>query len=277
MISESDRSSSPFKLLAEIRRNLAEVNQTCIEWDGGIDRDEEERVSYLIESAFESSLVLMEAIGKPETRSRIITLYEQARKNPSETGYARYAGEVYSVWSYRLSLILDPIEKINFQLNKDIEEPLYLIERILNRLANVERALQQRYASRQPFVVNDEYDLQDLLRSLLSLYFDDISAEDPGPKFAGSSTRVDLLLRKEKIVIELKKTRNDTTEAALGRELKLDIVDYNQRPNCEALVILIDDIAARIKNPQGFAADLKKVEQDFRVEVYILTARGVIS
>lgn len=51
---------------------------------------------------------------------------------------------------------------------------------------------------------------------------------------------------------------NCISEAVLGRELKLDIVDYKQRLNCEALVILIDDIAARIKNLQGFAGDLKK-------------------
>ena len=276
-MSKSGRRYRPVKLLTEIRRDLAEVDQICIEWEGGVDPEQRERVEFLMERAFESSLVLMEAIGRSDTRSRILALFEEGRKHLSKTKYAINAGEVYSVWSYRLSLILDPIETVEFQLNKDIEEPLSLIQRILDRFGDVERALRQRYDDREPFVVNDEYDFQDLLRSLLSIYFDDISPEDPGSKFAGSSTRVDLLLRKERIVIELKKTRTDTSEGALGKALKLDIVDYKQRPNCDALVIVIDDGAARVKNPGGFAADLMKVEEGFRVEVYILTARGALA
>ena len=55
--------------------------------------------------------------------------------------------------------------------------------------------------------IKDEYDVQDLLNALLRLNFDDVRPEEYTPSYAGSSTRVDFLLKKEKIVIEVKKTR----------------------------------------------------------------------
>jgi hypothetical protein len=260
----------PLKLLTEIRRNLAEVDGICINWEEGSDPEGEERVKGLLERAFESSLVLTETISRPGSRRHILALYGRAKKNLIATKYSVIAGEVYSAWSYQLSNILDAVEEVQFQLAKDVEEPLELIVRILERFVNVERALQHRYKSRKTLRIKDEYDIQDLLRSLLSIYFDDVSSEDPGPIFGGSSTRVDLLLRKERIVVEIKKTRSDTTARALGKDLKLDIVDYKQRGNCDALVIVVDDRKGRLKNPKGLANDLMKVEEGFRVEVCFL-------
>ena len=59
-------------------------------------------------------------------------------------------------------------------------------------------SLQQRRESRSTLTVKDEYDVQDLLRSLLFLHFKDVRPEEPGPSFAGSSTRADLFLKKRK-------------------------------------------------------------------------------
>jgi hypothetical protein len=269
-MSISGPTKRPLKLLTKIRSDLAEVNSLCVNWEEGSNSEDEERVEALVESAFESSLVLMETIGRPDTRNRILTIFERAKKNLSETRYSVIAGELYSVWSDRLSQILNAVEKAHFQLAKDVEEPLEIIARIVERFVAVERALQHRHDSRPTLSVRDEYDIQDLLRALLSTHFDDVSAEDPGHKFGGSSTRVDLLLRKARIAVEIKKTRSDMTERTLGKELKLDIVDYKQRANCEALVIVIDDRAGRLKNPKGFADDLMRVEEGFRVEVYLL-------
>jgi hypothetical protein len=260
----------PLKLLAEIRRDLVETDRICVNWEERSEPEEEERVEGLLERAFESALVLMETIGRRDTRTRILALYERAKKRLTATKYSINAMEPYSVWSYRLSNILNAVEKAQFQLAKDAEEPLDLVLGIVDRLQVVERALKHRYNSRKTLRVKDEYDIQDLLRSLLAIHFDDVSAEDPGPKFAGSSNRIDLFLRREGIAIEVKKTRSSLSEAALGRALKLDIVDYRQR-EFDALVIVIDDKRGRLKNPKGFVRDLRKVEKGFHVEVRILS------
>ena len=99
--------------------------------------------------------------------------------------------------SDQLSNILDAVEILHAPLPERAEEPIEVISKLVRRLGAIEAALGQRYESRETLIVADEYDLQDLLRSLLFLHFNDISHEDPAAKLAGSSSRVDLLLRKE--------------------------------------------------------------------------------
>ncbi|MGC2356240.1 MAG: hypothetical protein WA491_09275 [Candidatus Acidiferrum sp.] len=257
------------KLAKQIREYLSEVDRICFAWDYGSDSEEKERVATLIEFAFESSLVLAEALHTDATRSRILSLFKRAKKNLTLTAYSEQAAEVYSVWAYRLQLILHSLEIAHLNSdNKPIpEKPLAIISRIVRKFDHVERALQQRRESRCTLTVKDEYDVQDLLRSLLFLHFKDVRPEEPGPSFAGSSTRADLFLKKEKILISIKKTRVDTSQKALQEDLILEIVKYSKRDDCQAMVIVIDDRVRRLKNPDGFAYDLRHATKDFCVLV----------
>ncbi len=69
-----------------------------------------------------------------------------------------------------------------------------------------------RYENRETLKIEDEYDVQDLLHALLLLYFDDVRAED----YAGKSSRMDFLLKNERVVIEVKKTRLGLADKELG-------------------------------------------------------------
>jgi hypothetical protein len=79
------------------------------------------------------------------------------------------------------------------------------IESIIRKFHAVARKLQSRYAKRSTIEINDEYDVQYLFSALLCLYFEDIRPEEYTSSYAGSASRVDFLLKKEKIVIEIKK------------------------------------------------------------------------
>ena len=81
------------------------------------------------------------------------------------------------------------------------------IKLIIRKFDSIVRKLQLRYSNRSTIEINDEYDVQDLFSALLCLYFEDIRPEEYTPSYAGSASRVDFLLKKEKIVIEIKKTR----------------------------------------------------------------------
>ena len=263
---------NPWKLAKDIRQRLADADQICFRWDDGREPEDEERFTFLIEYAFESSLVLAEAVGQNNTRRRISALLKRAKKNLTATAYSINASEAYSIWAERLRQILDPLETVYLSSQPALESelPLKIIARIVKRFDRVERSLGHRYAKRAAVRVNDEYDVHYILRSLLSLYFDDIRPEDPGSTFAGSATRVDLHLKKERIYIEIKKTRAGTTDASLGTELVEDVVKYSQRPDCEAMVIIIDEREKRLKNPTGLAHDLKKTGQDVHVSVHFI-------
>ena len=146
----------------------------------------------------------------------------------------------------------------------------FVIEHIFARFNDVTHQLSDRYENRNSLILNDEYDVQDLLHSLLKLYFDDIRAEEHAPSFAGVNPRLDILLKKEQIVIEVKKTRSSLTFNKLRDDLIVDIVQYRTHPDCKMLYVFIYDPEKRIKNASGFKRDLSKTVPDLETRVFVI-------
>jgi hypothetical protein len=112
------------------------------------------------------------------------------------------------------------------ELSQMLSEPnkqnsLKLVEQICSRFHLVAKQLKSRHSDRATLEVNDEYDTQDLLHSLLHIYFDDIRPEDWTPSYAGGNSRIDFLLKEEQIIIEVKKTR----ETLKARQVGGDFLD----------------------------------------------------
>ncbi|QPB81406.1 hypothetical protein EHE21_08855 [Proteus sp. GOKU] len=138
------------------------------------------------------------------------------------------------------------------------EDPIRIIENICYKFHSVARQLQNRHNDRNTLDIEDEYDVQDLLHSLLRIDFDDIRPEEYSPSYASSSSRVDFLLKEQKIIIEVKKTRKSLKTKEIGEQLIVDIARYNEHPDCELLVCFIYDPDAKISNPKGLINDLEK-------------------
>lgn len=98
--------------------------------------------------------------------------------------------------------------------------------------------------------------MQYLLRGLLVLEFEDVRAEEWTPSYAGGASRMDFLLRRERIVIEAKHTRDGLGSKELGDELAIDIVKYRSHQNCGTLFCFVYDTDGRVKNPRGLEDDL---------------------
>lgn len=143
-------------------------------------------------------------------------------------------------------------------------------ERICMRFHLVAKQIHSRYNRRKTLDIEDEYDVQDLLHSLLQLFFDDIRTEEWTPSYAGSSSRMDFLLKKESIVIEVKKTRENLGNKEIGDQLIVDIERYRSHSSCKTLVCFVYDPDGRIKNPQGLERDLCRNENNFAVKVFII-------
>lgn len=101
---------------------------------------------------------------------------------------------------YRLPWLKTP-EKNN---QYSSEHAIISLERILKRFHIVTRLLKNRHSNRETIVIEDEYDVQDLLHALLRTVFDDIRPEEYAPSHAGSASGVDFLLKAEQIVVEAK-------------------------------------------------------------------------
>lgn len=147
--------------------------------------------------------------------------------------------------------------------NKDI------IINLMNRFHLVVKQLRDRYNNRETLDVQDEYDVQDLLHSLLYIYCDDIRSEEWCPSYASKCSRQDFLLKNEKVVIETKKTRKGLDAKKLSDELIIDIARYKKHPDCDTLICFVYDPEERIKNPRGIESDLTHETDEINVIVLI--------
>lgn len=167
-------------------------------------------------------------------------------------------------WKSKKAQMKDNIEANN-------KDNVFLLETIMDKFHLVVKQIRQRYDKRKTLEVNDEYDVQDLLHSLLKIYYDDIRKEEWNPSYAGSSTRSDFLLKNEKIVIEVKKTRENLKAKELGEQLIIDIAKYKTHPDCKLLFCFVYDPNGCINNPAGIENDLKQDKQDeMKVKVKIV-------
>jgi len=146
-------------------------------------------------------------------------------------------------------------------------QDLLLIERLRRNLPEFLVPLKERGRGRNPFLVEDEYDLQVVVHGLLKLFFDDVRPEDYAPERAGARSRLDFLLKAERIVVETKMTRRGLGAREVGEELIIDIERYKAHPECETLVALVYDPDRLIKNRRALEHDLSRKHDGLPVRV----------
>lgn len=149
------------------------------------------------------------------------------------------------------------------------DDPVMAIKKLIDRFHVVTRQLRQRHDNRPTLDLADEYDVQDLLHALLRIYFDDIRPEEWTPSYAGGSSRMDFLLKAEKVVVEIKKTRPKLGTKEVGDQLAIDILRYSAHPDCKTLICFVYDPEERIPNPKGLEEDLCKPVGAMQVKVYV--------
>lgn len=170
-----------------------------------------------------------------------------------------------------LSSLLDEIERFGVagEGSDSISNPSQNILLIFDKFKSIARQLQSRHDNRPTITMKDEYDVQDLLHTLLRLFFDDIRPEEWTPSYAGGASRMDFLLKNEKIVIEVKKTRSGLKEEEIGEQLIIDIAKYKSHPDCQKLICFIYDPEGRIGNPASLENDLSGTKDGLEVSVYV--------
>jgi len=99
---------------------------------------------------------------------------------------------------------------------------------------------------------------------------DDIRSEEWTPSYAGGASKIDLILKKEKVLVEVKKTGDNLTEKQIDPQLIVDIARYDEYPDVETLVCFVYDPDLIISNPKGLKTDLEKLPtKKLRVTVVI--------
>lgn len=163
------------------------------------------------------------------------------------------------------------ILKAFYQINPKIKDIDYdgILSRIFEKFHVCARQLKRRHAGRSTLEINDEYDVQDLLNSILRLHFDDVRPEEWTPSYAGGNNRMDFLLKEEEISIEVKMTREGLKDKEVGEQLIIDIAKYKAHPQCKTLYCFVFDPGGYIRNPRGLENDLTTDHDGLSVKVYI--------
>jgi hypothetical protein len=142
---------------------------------------------------------------------------------------------------------------------------------LLRRFHLIARQLKQRHDGRSTIVVADEYDVQDILHALLRGMYDDVRAEEYTPSYAGGSSRIDFVLKKEKCLIEAKMASERLRDRLVGEQLILDIKKYQVHPDCQTLICFVYDPGGFIRNPSGLEADLSGTHDKLTVRVIVVS------
>lgn len=130
----------------------------------------------------------------------------------------------------------------------DIED---LLAVLCNGLRRAMHPLSHRRKEVPTLSFSSEYDVQDLLHALLRPWVKDIRPEEYTPSYAGSSTRMDFLLPKYDLVIEMKFVRSAAHAKKEGDELIIDVEHYRVHPGCKKLMCVVYDPDSFLPNSES--------------------------
>ncbi len=142
------------------------------------------------------------------------------------------------------------------------------LEEFLRRVPRTIRQLRKRHGDRPPFVVRDEHDLEDLLRAILPLEYDEVRRESRTPSYA-SATRFDIRLGKEEgsvaLALTVKVVDRSLSESALQTQWQEDIAHYARARDCRAVVALVYDPELLLTNPARVEKMMSHYEGELQV------------
>jgi REase_DpnII-MboI len=213
------------------------------------------RIKHFLNDPFEQSMLYSSA-------------NEEQRKtlNVSPWQYP-YMGSYRSPLTAQKQILLEAQARLGF--SADTLEALELLERVTRRLP-ISFAVMRRMVQKRPGMdVADEYDVQRILQAILVTLFEEVESEEPTPKKAGVSSRLDFLLKRERIAVETKMVGRNLTVAKLHDDLAKDILYFRAHSHAGSLFIFIYDPDRKIMNSAGFEAGLHSDSDEFPVRVVV--------
>jgi hypothetical protein len=148
------------------------------------------------------------------------------------------------------------------------EDPLAALDALLRRLPLVARQLRTRQGERPPFRVEGPADLEDLVRALLPVHFDDALPELRTPAYT-AGRRTDFVLAGGAVALTVKLLRPGGGEDRPAAELPEDVAYYQARPGCRALVCFLHDPEGRLPDPGRLEAAWSRPHDDLDVRLVV--------
>ena len=184
-------------------------------------------------------------------------------------------------WVCQSSFLGPDLEALVCGQRRERYEPVIPIKRenayafviqILHTASTNVRYMLNRRANRPPYLIEHEFDFQDIVYVSLKGSFLDTIIEDYAPNIAGYSPRIDIVIPSENIVIENKLVRDKKHSKSIIKEIFTDIEGYYLHPNCSQLIFHIYDPGNFIVDPFVFQKDISglRIIKGKEIEVTIL-------
>jgi hypothetical protein len=138
-------------------------------------------------------------------------------------------------------------------------ELLPALEKLLRRLPRTIRELKLQAGSRPPFRLDDERDLEYLLRAVLPLCCDEVRLQIRTPSYA-SFSRTDFLLMPDRFAVTAKLVTAAGGEDALHEQCCIDTAYYAKQAICRLLVIFVLDQQGVLGNPEQLEVRLSSAQ-----------------
>jgi hypothetical protein len=159
--------------------------------------------------------------------------------------------------------------RARYGLNSEMLEALEQLDHICRRLPISFAIMGREMQNRTGLKVTDEYDVQRILHAICATIFEEVEYEDPTPKMAAGSSRLDLLLRRERVAIETKMIGDHLTLQKLREDLAKDILYFRVHQDAGSLFIFVYDPNRKILSPPGFEAAFHSDSDDFPVRIVV--------
>lgn len=174
----------------------------------------------------------------------------------------------------QLQILLEDVEKalLNIKyINKSAEE---VVRDILNNFSNaIQKIIKNRRKDHPNFEIKDEYDVQDILYVILKSVFPNLREEDAIPKVGSKTTKIDLIIREERILVEAKMIKEkDSNETHFIEQLKADFESYHECKWLGKLFCFVYDPYKKTRDISNFHdlnGERTKGEHNFNVEVIV--------
>lgn len=251
----------PAEVVNELRRFREQLDRLDIEHPHSRDVDRWARevrslLKYALGRDHEITVAFWQASEFPESSGG--TMAEPARLDFEEELVR--LGEMLDVWIHEIDTYGVQEHEPTTEVPPPPQPPKAPIDRmlaVLNAFHRAALAMLDRHDKRETLKINDEYDVQDLLRAMLAIDFPDVRPEEPAPSHAGSGTRIDFLLKHERTAIETKIATANHTRKQIADEIAIDIQRYRAHPDATHVIFFVYDPSYRIKNPTALETDIK--------------------
>jgi hypothetical protein len=213
-----------------------------------------------------------------------LALLERCGLGRLDTGDIGRAALVHFALRRTVSERIKSTLRETWPVNRETQDAVVIVEPLCRRFPLFARQVQHRRRDvtvpgkqakeqRPTIEMRDEYDVQDSLHALLKLHFDDVRKEEWTPIYAGGQSRMDFLLKRERIVVETKFMGPKLSQAEVARQLTIDEKYYRQHPDCKTFMAFVYDPDCKCDNPAALENDISLDEGAFRV-VVIVSPKG---